>query len=123
MKKILTLFLAMLFLFTATGCNNVHYVAQQDGCKLTLDGLWWTYRMEIDRESKNEGCLYYKATLTEGEVNVYYDSGLLWDKELLFTLKAGETIENKGGYIEGEVDIIIEPLSPSSGSIEIFYSK
>ncbi len=101
----------------------MHYIAKQDRCTLTLDGLWWTYRVDLDRERRNEGCLYYKATLTEGEVNVYYDNGLLWDKELLFTVKAGETLEDKGGYIEGDVDIIIEPISPSTGTIEIFYSR
>ncbi len=123
MKKILSLVLSVTCLFLLSACSNVHCVKQQHGYAYSLNQLWWTYRTELPRESQGETCLYYEATLTEGEINVYYDSGLLWDKELLFTIKAGETIKAQGGYVESEVDIIIEAISPASGSIYIAYAN
>ena len=123
MKKILSILLTMITMLILGSCSHVHYVTEKNGCELSLDGLWWTHRVDLDCDNNGEACLYYKAALTEGEVNVYYDQGLLWEKEFLFSIKAGETIESKGGYVEGDVDIIIEPLSPTTGTIEIFYSK
>ena len=61
------------------------------------------------------GC---NASLEDGEINVYYDA--FGQKELLFNLKAGESIDERRGYIESgkTVYIIIETVTPAKGSVE-----
>ena len=45
-------------------------------------------------------------------------------KELLFHLKAGEVVDGSGGYIEkGKIDIIIETVEPSKGSVQVSLEK
>lgn len=69
--------------------------------------------------SADEGQIHYTVSLDEGEINLYYDS--LGEKELLCNVKAGESIDDLGGYVEGgkKVYIIIETVKPSKGSVEV----
>ena len=85
-----------------------------------LDGtLVLKLKMNGEGLENSIGC---KASLEEGEINVYYD--WIGVKELLFNLKAGESIDECRGYIEsGSVYIIIETVTPAKGSVEIDLRK
>jgi hypothetical protein len=66
-----------------------------------------------------EGAIKYSITAEEGEIRLYYD--IFGIKEHLATVKAGETVEDSGGYVEGgyQVYIIIEAEEKSRGSVSV----
>lgn len=86
-------------------------------CEATFQRLNGTYVFKTKKSSNGEGSIEYAASLEEGELNVYYD--IYGTKELLFTIKAGEEIENVGGYVESgkTVYIIVETVEPSRGAV------
>ena len=85
-----------------------------------LDG---TCVFKLKKTDGGEGDLHYIASLEEGEINVYYD--IYGTKELLFNLKAGETVDSRGGYIERgkTVYIIIETVETSKGSVRVDFEE
>ena len=70
----------------------------------------------------SEGTIHYKVTLEEGEINLYYkDLGSEW---LICNVKAGQTVDDTGWYIEkGKVSIIIETVSPAKGEVEVYLTN
>ena len=133
MKKFLLCLLCVLLVLCATSCNYVSsYKALMlvrsemgDHGEISFSRLEGTYVMKLKMKGEGqEGSIHCKASLTEGEMNVYYDS--LGVKELLFNLKAGESIDERRGYIESgrTVYIIIETVTPAEeGKIEIDLRK
>lgn len=135
MKKLLLVVLCLTLLLSATSCD-IRYISSYKALGLVrnemgehgsvrfgrLDGtLVLKLRMSGTGLENSIGC---KASLDEGEINVYYDS--LGVKELLFNLKAGESIDERRGYIESgrTVYIIIETVTPAEeGKIEIDLRK
>lgn len=86
-----------------------------------LDG---TLVLKLKMSGKGlENSIGCKASIEEGEINVYYDA--FGVKELLFNLKAGESIDERRGYIESgkTVYIIIETVTPAKGNVEIDLRK
>ncbi len=134
MKKILLCFLCLTLLLSVTACSGyvssykaLMFVRQERGDHATISfsKLEGTYVMKLKmRGEGQEGDIHCKASLEEGEINVYYDS--LGVKELLFNLKAGESIDERRGYIESgkTVYIIIETVTPAKeGKISIDFRK
>ena len=134
MKKILLCFLCLTLLLSVTACST--YVSSYkalmlvrsemgDHATISFSKLEGTYVMKLKlRGEGQEGSIHCKASLEEGEINVYYDS--LGVKEFLFNLKAGESIDERRGYIESgrTVYIIIETVTPAKqGKIEIDLRK
>ena len=134
MKKILLFILCISLLFSATACTE--YVSSYkalmfvrmgrgDHGSISFSSLEGTYVMKLKlRGEGQEGSIQCKASLSEGEINVYYDS--LGVKEFLFNLKAGESIDERRGYIESgrTVYIIVETVTPAKdGKIEIDLRK
>lgn len=134
MKKLLLVLLCFSFLISATSCD-FRYMSSYKALGLVrnemgdrgsvkfgkLDGtLVLKLKMSGTGLENSIGC---KASLDEGEINVYYD--WLGVKEFLFNLKAGERIDECRGYIEScnHVYIIIETVSPAKGSVEIDLRK
>ncbi len=77
------------------------------------------FNLRASGDGGDEGDIRYTASLDEGSITVYYD---IWgEKELLFTLSGGESIESHGGYIEEgkQVYIIIEAEGAKGGSVKI----
>ncbi len=70
-------------------------------------------------DSGKEGDISYSIQVDEGEIRLYYD--IYGTKEELANVKAGETVENGGGYVEGgkSVYIIIEATEKSKGKISV----
>ena len=134
MKKILLILVCLTVLFSSTSCV-FRYVSSYKALGLVrsemgdrgsvkfgrLDGtVVLKLKMSGTGLENSIGC---KATLDEGEINVYYD--IFGVKELLFNLKAGESIDERRGYIESgnRVYIIIETVTPAKGSVEIDLRK
>lgn len=133
MKKLLLIVLCLTLLFSSTSCG-IRYMSSYKALGLIrsemgdrgsakfsyLDGtLVLKLKMDGEGLENSIGC---KASLEEGEINVYYD--WIGVKELLFNLKAGESIDESRGYIEsGSVYIIIETVTPAKGSVEIELRK
>ena len=133
MKKAALIVLCFVFLLSATSCAP--YVSSFKALGLVrnewgdhgsakfqrLDG---TLVLKLRMSGKGEeGAIQCTASLDEGKINVYYDS--LGVKEFLFNLKAGESINERRGYVESghNVYIIIETVEPAKGSVEINLGK
>ena len=134
MKKTLLVFLCLAVLFSSTSCD-VRYISSYKALGLVrsemgergiakfgrLDG---TLVLKLKMSGKGlENSIGCKASIEEGEINVYYDA--FGVKELLFNLKAGESIDERRGYIESgkTVYIIIETVTPANGNVEIDLRK
>lgn len=127
MKRLFTILLTILF-FCAPACTK--YKSRYNAVALvrtntktefsasfgSLDG---TLVGKIQSPTAKDGALYCKATLTQGEMTVYYDWG--FDKEFLFTLKAEESIDKALGYYSNgaRVYIIVEASAASEGNFSI----
>ena len=66
-----------------------------------------------------EGDVCYSIQVDEGELRLYYD--IYGVKEQLACVKAGESVESRGGYVEGgkSVYIIIEAVEKTQGKISV----
>ena len=134
MKKILLCFLCLTLLLSVTACSGyvssykaLMFVRSEmgDHATISFSKLEGTYVMKLKMKGEGqEGSIHCKASLDEGEINVYYD--WLGTKELLFNLKAGESIDERRGYIESgkTVYIIVETVTPAKeGKISIDLRK
>ena len=134
MKKALLIVLCIALLLSVTACSGYvsgykafMFVREERGdhASISFSGFEGTYVMKLKMNGKGqEGSILCKASLEEGEVNVYYD--WLGTKELLFNLKAGESIDERLGYIESghTVYIIVETVTPAKdGKISIDFRK
>ena len=102
MKKVCFV-LAMIFtLATLCGCSGYvnNYSAtilitscQGDEASMEFDTFKGTYNFKLRRDGSAEHILDYEASLAEGEMNVYI--GVSGEKELLFTIKGGESFDTK----------------------------
>ena len=66
-----------------------------------------------------EGEINYSVQLEKGEIRLYYD--IYGTKEELAHVKAGESVESSGGYVEGgkPVYIIIEATDNAKGKVSV----
>ena len=134
MKKLILCVLCLSLLLSCASCG-MRYISSYKALGLVrsemgdhgrakfgrLDGtLVLKLRMSGTGLENSIGC---NASLEEGEINVYYD--VFGVKEFLFNLKAGESINERRGYIESgkRVYIIIETVEPAKGSVSIDLGK
>ncbi len=130
MKRLLLILLTLLTVFSLFSCSKYKssYTATMlirssggDDCEAKFASLNGTLVLNARvREDDPEGMIHYEAELEEGEISVYYDA--LGVKELLFTIKGGEHLDSRGGYVErgNKVAIIIETNGTAkNGEIEI----
>ena len=130
MKRTIAIVLFLTVMLTLIACD-VGYASSYRAIALVQSNGRTSYRISfyeltgtatatIRRTEAGEGELYYSASLEAGEVNVYYDANGV--KELLFTVKGGETVEGRGGYVEEgrRIYIIVETVGEAkNGSIRI----
>ena len=77
-----------------------------------------TYVFKLKKSEGADGDLSYKASLEKGEMTVYYDS--LGTKEPLFTVKSGESVDSRGGYVnQGTRVYVIIEARDAEGSLEV----
>ena len=97
-------FVLMLILALVTLCSCGGYVknysatilitsCQGDEASMEFDTFKGTYNFKLRRDGSAEHILDYEASLAEGEMNVYI--GVSGEKELLFTIKGGESFDTK----------------------------
>ena len=74
-------------------------------------------------EKGTEGDISYSVKVDEGELNLYYD--IYGTKELLANVKAGESVDSSGGYVEGgkTVYFIIEAAEGTRGKVSVELDK
>ncbi len=127
-KKAISLFLAGVMSLGLTACmqytssysaRGFHKSNHGSHCEAKFELLSGRYVFNLKSNGKSEGELRYTATLEEGELNVYYDS--IGEKELLCNVKAGEQVENYGGYWESghTVYVILETVTDCRGEAAV----
>ena len=100
MKKACFVLVLILTLFTLCGCGG--YVksysatilitsSHGDEASMKFDTFKGSYNFKLKRDGAAEHTLDFGASLGEGEMNVYIGVG--GEKELLLTLKGGETYD------------------------------
>ncbi len=130
MRKILLLLLIPALLLSMFACSpyTSSYSAtmlvrssKRDHCEVhfgTLKGTLVLNTKVTDEDA--DGLIHYEAELAEGELSVWYDVD--GTKEHLFTIKGGESLDDRGGSVSigDKVIIIIETSGKAKdGEIEI----
>ncbi len=132
MKKALLFCLVFLCMWSLVSCGEhvssysatwINKSQHNDHCELTFGSLSGRVVLQSKKtQGGSEGAIQYFGTLESGEIYVYYDTDMLVEKELLFHLTAGETLEASEGYIEKgqRVYIIVETVgTATNGEIRI----
>ena len=129
MKKFLSLLLALCTLIGVCGCGKYtsSYMAlglfktqTSHSCKASFQSLKGQLVFKLKKtESGTEGDISYSIQVEEGEIRLYYD--MYGTKEELISVKAGESVEGRGGYVEGgkTIYILIEATEKAKGKIEV----
>ncbi len=129
MKKFLAFFSVLALLLALVSCSGYKssyratmLVRSEGGnhCETGFSSLKGTLVLNAKVPADTDGSIHFDAELEEGELSVYYDAGN--GKELLFTIKGGEELDSRGGYVEkgDKVTIIIETNGTAKdGEIEI----
>ena len=112
-KKLLALILAACLLCLA-GCGEhasryfaVGFVHSNEARLARMDFYAFEGRMVFRLKSDGEGDIQYDANLESGSATVYYE--YRGTRSELFSLKDGETIDARGGYVEaGTVYVFVE---------------
>lgn len=127
MKKIITFITILALVLTLTSCdtytssfNAIGLVRMNTShsCETSFYSLEGQLVFKLKKSDVGaEGEISYSIQVEEGEVRLYYD--IYGVKEELATVKAGESVDDKGGYVEGgkTVYIIIEAAEKSRGKV------
>ena len=88
-------------------------------CEASFYSLEGTLVFKLKKTDGAEGEISYSVAAEEGEISLYYD--IYGTKEQLVNVKAGDTAEGTGGYVEGgkQVYIIIEASKKSRGRVSV----
>ena len=126
MKKILSFILLFAMICTLSSCGK--YVSSYSAlglvrnqtshsCEASFMSLKGSLVFKIEKTDGGEGDIAYSIEAKEGEISLYYD--IFGVKEELCTVKAGESVSDRGGYIESgySVYIIIEANEKARGSV------
>lgn len=129
LSKVIALIMSFIMVVTLSSCSR--YVSSYKALGLVktqslhnIDVSFLLLKGELvfkikKTDSNLEGDIKYSLQVDEGEIRIYYD---MYDfKEELVFAKAGESIDSRGGYIEGGkmIYIIIEAKEESRGKIKI----
>ena len=134
MKKILSVILIFVFIFTLFSCSGYvsSYSAYKmntanttDHCHAVFEKLEGTYVIKV-KKSAEAFKLYASAELDTGGIRVYCDA--YGEKAELFEISSGESFDGEVSiYLEAgsklTTYIIIETFSKSTGSVYIDYKK
>lgn len=117
MKKFLIALISLILIFSITACENYvnSYSAiglirynTKDHCGVDFMSFKGKCVFKIKKADGGEGDIHYTASLEEGDVTVYYD--VYGTKEELFSIKGGESVDGRGGYVDSNksVTVIVE---------------
>ena len=128
MKKLLSLLLLLSLSLSLFSCRYVSsyraigLVREQTShsCEASFYSLKGQLVFQIKKSDVGtEGTVGYSIRVDEGELRLYYD--IYGVKEELAHVKAGESVEGRGGYVEGgyRVYIIIEATEGARGKVAV----
>ena len=129
MKKILLWIMILSFLTTLCSCDRytssfkaIGLVRSQTShsCEASFYSLEEGQLVfKIKKSDRSEGNIAYSIQVDEGELRLYYD--IYGTKEELAHVKAGESVDDVGGYVESEktVYIIIEAIEKTQGKVSV----
>ncbi len=135
MKKVYSALVLMLALIMLSGCrgyvNSYSATVLITSCygneaSMRFESFKGTYNFKLKRDSDTEHTLDVESSLAEGEMNIYI--GVDGEKELLLTLKGGEsydkTITLDGKYDnEKTIYIVLESVGKCvDGDFEFEYN-
>ena len=118
MKKILSIIFVLLLVITLSSCDKYSSsletiglvrIQTSHGFETSFDAIKdGQLVFKKQKTDKGEGAIHYSINVEKGELKLYYD--IYGIKEELAHVKAGESIDELGGYVEGgrTVYIIIE---------------
>ena len=127
MKKIITFITILALMLTLSSCDTytssfnaigLVRINTSHSCETSFYSLEGQLVFKLKKSDVGaEGEISYSIQVEEGEVRLYYD--IYGVKEELATVKAGESVDDKGGYVEGgkTVYIIIEAAEKSRGKV------
>jgi hypothetical protein len=123
MKRIVCIFTALLLTLTLFSCDANSYVAtgmvrSSWGGEASLKFLSFKGKQSFTlRAEPDESRLEYEASLTEGEIAVYYI--LDGEEKVLFTLKGGERVDSSFNYGGGDIRVrVVASDTCRGGSLE-----
>lgn len=148
MKRIISLVLILVLVFALSGCDLArayfenlghNFDAKSDeaknlpefkvekgdnSAKLILDGFEGKHTVKLSTGDVTEGTMKHNISVTEGELDVYYDFGWIDETYLMASLKTGETLE-RGAYIpsSASVIIIVECATATTATIDITFFR
>ena len=116
------------FLITLCSCNKytssykaIGLVRKQTShsCDASFHSLEGQLVFKIKKSASGEGDISYSVQVDKGEIRLYYD--IYGAKEELAQVKAGESVDDYGGYVESgkSVYIIIEASEKTKGKISV----
>ena len=128
MKKFISWVMMLSFLITLCSCNKytssykaIGLVRKQTShsCDASFHSLEGQLVFKIKKSASGEGDISYSVQVDEGEIRLYYD--IYGAKEELAQVKAGESVDDYGGYVESgkSVYIIIEASEKTKGKISV----
>ncbi len=132
MKKLISILILISLMLSLCSCDE--YVSSykavglvrsnsSHGCQTSFHSLDGMLVFKIKKSDKgSEGDIGYSVTVDEGKVDLYYDAYGV--KEKLTSVKAGESVTDRGGYVEGgfTVYIIIE-ATKARGRVSVELDK
>lgn len=129
MKKLILFLTCIVLSVCLLSCNISSYsalglvkVEKDNYCRASFEYLKGRIVLTPRYTLASEGTIHYKVALEEGEINLYYkDLGSEW---LICNVKAGQTVDETGWYIEkGKITVIIETVSPAKGKVEVYLTN
>lgn len=129
MRKLISLILVLSLILTLCSCGKYVSSYQAIGlvrnqtshsCNASFHSLNGQLVFKLKRSEKGtEGNISYLVQVEKGEICLSYD--IYGTKEELTRVKEGESVEDRGGYVEGgfTVYIIIEAEKNSKGKISV----
>lgn len=129
MKRFISFAMVLSLLFILCSCGRytgsykavgLHRSRTSHSCETSFQSLKGHLVCKIKKSDKgNEGKISFSVQVDKGEIYIYYDAYGV--KEELIHVKAGESIENIGGYVEGgkTVYIIIDAPEYSEAKISV----
>ena len=128
MKKIMSIITVALLSLSLCSCGK--YVSSykavcliknqtSHSCEASFDSLEGQLVFKIKKSERGEGSVNYSVQVEEGEIRLYCD---VYDyKQELAHVKAGDSVTDRGGYVEGKqtVYIIIEGSDNAKGKVSV----
>ncbi len=122
-RLVVSVFILGLIAAFATSCDrkNIRQDAHENYSAFQLENFSGKASFKMKRTGLDDGEIYYRSELSQGELTIRYDLGLIHDAQELATLSvSAQPIDGWGGYVFGDtVTIIFEADEVVNGEVII----